>query len=781
MNSLKIYVLFIALIFVKSITAQNITLKGKVINEWGSPVEYITATLFDANGRAKAGTISDSLGFFSIDVDKGNYLFKLSYLNRLLFEKTLTLEQNLDLQEIKIGEQTSIEEVNVVGTAKLIERKIDRIVFNLANSSASTGLNGMEALNMVPLIDIQGEDNIKIVGKGQVSLMINGKLMQLSSEDIGSYLRTLRAENIDKVEIITAPPAKYDAIGNSGIINVILKKKNNYGWSATINNVFTQRKQSANSTNGTLNFQSGNFGLTAAIGYTYDKTRPYENFEIKNANNEFVLFQKNNRIDEKKDYNFSVKSNYSMSDKSTVWINYDYIPRHTNNNILSSANYPLETGRKTTITEVDRERNKEAHIANMSYELKLDSNNQKKISFDLNYLNNIQDEPNYFKLIDDENSFNASSLSNVRYSIWSGQSDLTLPSTFMDIETGIKYTHVSNQLEQTYTSSDEIYEPDGSNLKYKEHIYALYISGTKKIGKQIEISAGMRYENSQIDLHIDNQSRTKSGNLFPSLFISYTPTEDVAFSLSYTKRIYRPPFQYLSPYKLYTNSNQYQYGNPLLTPSLSHNLEFAYTRGNFMISAYWQRENNGFGSFYGIDSLGNNFNTFENFFNGNNYGLYSTYYFNISPWWNVQLTADLFYQEVKTFVSDNLDQNAMSLYYNVQNNFFLNKSKTLRINAGFWHRLPSVSESFQWGSSSNLSTTINYLMRNKKLQMNLGVFDILKTNRSTGTVSQPNFVRTFENYYDIRKITFGLTYFLGKSGIKTVRKKSNFEENNRAN
>ncbi len=136
--------------------------------------------------------------------------------------------------------EKEIQTVSLTGKKKLIERKIDRTVFNVENSIASQGMDGVEALRNTPLIKVDETTGISIIGKSGVSVMINDKIVQMSDTELLNYLKSLRSENIARIEVITTPPAKYDAQGNSGIINIVLKKNINLGWSGNLTTGYTK-------------------------------------------------------------------------------------------------------------------------------------------------------------------------------------------------------------------------------------------------------------------------------------------------------------------------------------------------------------------------------------------------------------------------------------------------------------------------------------------------------------------------------------------------------------
>ncbi|QDW25498.1 outer membrane beta-barrel protein [Pedobacter sp. KBS0701] len=778
-----LFLLFTVFVNSGKAMAQDVQLSGTVVGSGQKPLDFVTVSVLKIDSLHQLRqTFSNEKGFFSLTIPRGDYVLLLKQVGREIFKKRMVLSDNTDLGQINVESPIQLNAITVTGQKILIERKVDRLVFNLSNSPASSGISGFEALAMTPLIDTRDENSLKIVGKSQVAMMIDGRLLPLQGEDIVNYLKSLRSDNIEKIEIITAPPSKYDAVGNSGIINIILKKNKNKGLSGTVSNTYSQRKYGSDNINTTLNYQTNKLGITGNLGVNYDKAIPYENFDIKNADNEYLLLQKNDRTDIKHDYVISLNTTYTASSKSKLWVSYDFRPRKSDIEISSSAYYPATSVKNDSsiLTNVQRERKIQSHIANINYEVKIGKDSsERKLSLSTNYLNNFKKEPNYFEILNNP-QFNFTKTDNdVRYQIWSGQSDLNLPNRVVNVETGVKFTKIENSLYQDLSTSLNT-ATQSNNFAYDEKIYSAYLTLAKKVSQQLEISSGLRYENSQVDLVLGEKIKKSLGSFFPSFYITYTTKEHGVYSLNYTKRINRPDFQSLNPYKLFTNSNVYSVGNPLLNPSINHNFELSYSKDNFSINAFWQYEKNGYSSIFGLDAAGDNYTAIDNFFNKSSAGLYITYYKSLTPWWQVQATGDFEYQHSHSFIQQYLGQSGTSFYYNIQNNVFLNQKKTFKMNIGFWQNLPRNDINIHWKGASNLSAALNYTTLQKALVINIGVYDILRTNLSRGQMYNDNYIRSFNNYYDARKVVIGMTYNFGNRNIKENRKKGNFEENQRA-
>ena len=174
-----------------------------------------------------------------------------------------------------------IEKVNILVKKKLIERKADRLIFDVDASIASQGMDAGETLANVPMLKVdENMGTISITGKSSVSVMINGKMLNLQGTALLNYLKSIRSENISKIEVITTPPSKYEAQGNSGLINIILKKNPNLGFSGNISTGLTQRTYFNGTTNGTLNYQTEKLSLSLKTSYIDGAKRSNERYTI---------------------------------------------------------------------------------------------------------------------------------------------------------------------------------------------------------------------------------------------------------------------------------------------------------------------------------------------------------------------------------------------------------------------------------------------------------------------------------------------------------------------
>lgn len=215
-NLILISCYLIAFSFCSSAFGQQFTIKGKVINQHDKALEFADILLFENDSLLinQAYTYTDSLGLFSMKIDAGTYLPKIEQFGVEFYSQEIEIKQDKDLGLVKIQDATTLEGTTITAKKKLIEQKVDRLVYNIENSIASQGMSALDALRNTPMVNVIN-DNISIVGKGNVAVMVNDRMLNLSGSELTNYLQSLHSDDIAKIEIITTPPSKYEAQGNN--------------------------------------------------------------------------------------------------------------------------------------------------------------------------------------------------------------------------------------------------------------------------------------------------------------------------------------------------------------------------------------------------------------------------------------------------------------------------------------------------------------------------------------------------------------------------------------
>ncbi|MPT30679.1 MAG: TonB-dependent receptor [Chryseobacterium sp.] len=697
---------------------------------------------------------------------KLKYLFIATILSSATFAQT----QKDSLKEI--------EQVNILVRKKLLERKADRLIFNVDASIASQGMDASETLANVPMLKVdENLGTISITGKSSVNVMINGKMLNLSGTALLNYLKSIRSENISKIEVITTPPSKYEAQGNSGLINIILKKNPNLGFSGNISTGLTQRTYFNGSTNGTLNYQTEKLSLSLKTSYIEGAKRADERFTILGASQNY---SRSVRKDMWQDLTPNLSASYKINKNSEVGVENIFDNGKNGMNILNTTrNISPDLDEKNFLTNTYHREKSPTHTFSTYYDLKLDSLG-KKLSFTGNfYKNNNDTEVNFSTLTLPENTIqDVKTLSMIKPQIFSVQGDLELPFSFGTIETGVKFNQFRNSADLKYLDWEDnqfvMDDEKSSTFNYREENYAAYASFAKSFGEHWETKAGLRYENTFVKSTVNNFSY---GQWFPSAYVSYKEDKNV-FSLSYSRRINRPSMSNLNPFRWYENPQSYSTGNPLLTPSYINNYELGYTYNNkFSTSIYYLKLKNAFGQLAYLDGRSQT-GDYQNYYNNDFYGMNASYTDTFFKFWEANITANASYQTSEVFNINAPTLKGYSLSYSINNTFILNKTKTVALFLNYDQSLPYKNVNSRFENFSNLNSGFKISLMEKQLQINATVTNIFG-QRYKGQMYFEDSKQLMNNYWDGRSLRLSVNYTFGNK--KQINKKNiNFEEKDRA-
>lgn len=794
----KYFIITLILMFTCIVNAQ-VTISGKVITADNKPLELAEVILLTKDSIAIKSELTDGTGHFNLKTNPGKYKIQIRQIGKSLFFKEIEAVRNTDLGDIIVVlNENVLKEITVVARKKLIERKVDRLVFNVENSISAAGGDALDALKITPSIRVQN-DKISLIGKSSLAVMIDDKLIQLSGDDLINFLKTISSDNIKNIEVITTPPAKYSAEGNSGLINIKLKKVKKDSWNASLNSAYKQAFYSTGSLGSNLNFQKNKFTLLSSINFINGSSAPTETSKIFYPNK---LWYNNSQ---RQDYNNSIGGrigiDYEISRKWLVGLQYSGSyskPNIYENNLTTISNYSnsIESYIKT---DAKNYRNNNSTSINFHAIYKINTNGA-KISTDLDYFSYTDDDDRTFnsKSLDlnlntiSDTFFSAKNFSKNNLINYAAKIDIEMPSKFANFSYGGKISSIENQSDVRYynlANGNSIYDSNKSNkFKYTEKIEALYISASKKINDKWEFQSGLRMEYTHTvgnSITFNQKINNNYIRYFPTAYITYLNNENNSFSLNYSKRINRPSYFSFNPFRWYINPFYYSEGNPYLQPSFTDNIELSYTRNQkWENKIYLSYISNGFSQ---LSTLNTSTNVqavkYDNYFNTKIFGLSESYTFNISNWLESVNTVDLNYSKTNSQVTiTNPNRIGFNSFFSTNNTITLNKYKTFILNINFWLNPKGVSDLDIMGATNQLNLAIKVFLLNKKLQLTLLGNDVLSSNRSKYTSFNNNIMQEYKNYYDIRYFRLSIVYKMGSDKLKVEKRQfGNEDEKQRIN
>ncbi len=786
---MKTFIQLIILFSSSFLFAQNHTLTGEVM-EQNKALPYVDIIL--SNQDTIINLTTDELGKFAIEAKKNTYKFEINYFEEIVFQKDIQLNNSIDLGKIEIKTSTNLKEVVVGAEKKIMERKIDRFVFNVENSTSAAGGTAMDVLRVTPGLNVTN-DNIAVSGKNSVMVLIDDKPTYMSQTDLINYLESMSASDISKIEVITTPPAKYEAEGNSGIVNIVTKKIKNNSWNSTIGASYTRSKRNTERYNAAYNLQKDKWTIQTSLNAGDRRF-------LRTWNNELFFSDARRHNISYTDYinkylggRFSV--DYKLTDKWTIGSKFSF-----NNSKYNSEN-PQEMFFKNLANEVYQTNKGNSFengktnqsLVNLYSEFALDSLG-KKISFDADYANYLSPmnrtyATNSYKnnqLIEDSFFGGKSNLNN-RIENFSSKIDVELPLTNFNWNFGAKFSQSkSNNLVEAYKADENYnytFDKNLSNLfKYKENNEAIYLNGSKKFGEKWQMQAGLRLEATQTEGFSRENNQTNKTDyikLFPSFYLLHTFDKNKSLGINYSRRINRPNYESLNPFRMIQNEYVYNEGNPFLKPAFTHNLELTFTYKKFDTRLYYSSLRDGVNQASIIDE-NTKHNTFVwmNFVDSDSFGLSQNITINPTKWWSSVTTFEVSYSSSNVAISSKRFKGWSSSLFST-NDFTLNQQKTMFINLIYFQNFGETFQNYKLKPYARFNLSFKYLMLDKKLELSLNATDIFKAQEY---LSQNNngIVQTFANVWDTQSIRIGLNYKFGSNKLSVKnRETGNQDEVNR--
>lgn len=763
--------------------AQISVVKGTIVNGEGTHVEFANVSIIRNDTIHVAQTITDSLGIFSLNLDKGQYTLVVTQFGSEFFREAFFLESDKVFGRIIINESLILEDITIEAQKRLFERKIDRLVYNVENTIASRGMNGLDILKNTPLVNAQ-DGSISIVGKSSVSVMVNGRMLNISGSELVNYLESLSSDNISKVEIITTPPANYDSEGNSGIINIILKRNNATGLTGILSSSYTRNHLNSYVLNSRTSYQSESTIVSLNLRNFVSNQLAYYNSNIIGQQS---LYSNTDRKDMNNGWSINFDLEQNLTKKSLIGIKYLYSGMHNDQDIYNFSDYQYNSMRDSLLAAISTRRSKtQMHALSGYYEIRLDTTG-KKISLISNYYDSNPVTNTEYFIANQTQGIDQRALTDngVSFKIISGLIDLTLPYQSATVEAGLKYNRFLNKADLNYfnlvNNHYQRIDANSGMFNFVEENLAAYFSMDKTINEKWSTKLGLRYEHA-INKFPDQSTSTRNyGAFFPSFYLIYRPNHDRTISFSYSKRISRPSLQSVNPNKVYFNPYSFVQGKPDLLPSYVNNIELSFLLKNKLsLTTYAQFSTNNSGQIVLFEN-GTRITTYENFYNQRNTGLTLSYNNTLLNIWEMVLASTAYYNKSKSLLPNILDQESFSAYYSINNTLSLNKPKTLQLFANFWNYLPYTFGNVRMNNMYQLSSGVRLALLDKKLNVQATFRDILKSNIGRGYEKYADYITTFDNYYDSHSLTVSMSYNFGNVKTKRNNKRIDFDEQNRAN
>lgn len=755
-------------------------------------------------------SLTDKEGRFSFDnVKSGNYLVMASSIgHKKVYSSPLVVADgaNISAGTLQLPTQsTTLQTVAVDTKRPYIERQIDKTVLNVDALISNAGTTAMEVLEKAPGVSVDKDGNISLKGKQGVIIMMDGKPSYLSGQQLFNLLKSMPSSAIEQIEIMTNPSAKYDASGNSGIINLRTRKNKMLGFNGSNATTYSQGVYARFSNSINLNYRKNKINLFG--NYNYSKRTGLEDLTIlRNFRNsatkeiETIFEQTSLMKNNGESHNSKVGIDFYATKKTTIGVvlSGNVNPRNNageNTTLLKNKNGGVDS----VLYATNAEKNVYSNFgSNLNFRHVFDSTN-KEVTADFDYRTYTQTSNQFFT-----NNYLNADMSKRRTSsdlrgnlpsdikIYSAKIDYSMPlKNKAKFEAGAKTSYVTTDNDARYennSGSGWVNDYGKTNhFIYKENINAAYLNFNKQF-KKLGVQTGLRVENTIADGHqlgnvqtSDSSFKRNYTNFFPTVYLSYQANKNNNFNLNFGRRIDRPSYQDLNPFYYFLDEYTYRVGNTLLRPQFTNSVEFSHTHKNFLTTTLnYSKTTDVFAQVLDqINSERKTFQTNKNIATRKNIGIAVSANFPVSKIWSTNIYANVFNNKYKGALNTGiLDVNATMLMTNINNQFKFKKGWSAEL-SGFY-RSKGIEGQIITNPMWQITSAVQKQVLKNKGTLKFSVSDIFRTQIFSGSVKYQDIDIKIKSVNDSRRASLTFTYRFGKPIQNQPRKKSSgLDEENR--
>ncbi len=794
----KISTLFILLCSIVSLTSAQ-SISGKIIDAENQPLAFANIILYAAADSTMVKVeLSDDDGQFTFKgIPAASYWVKATYVGMPPYQSEIfELNSDYELSTIQIQPTANeLSEVTVTAQRPLLEMKPDKMVFNVEGSINASGSDALELLKKAPGVVVDNNDNISMLGKSSVQVYIDGKPSPLSTADLAAYLKSMRAEQIDNIEIITNPSAKYDAEGTGGIINIRLKKDKSLGANANVSLGYSIGNRAQY--NGSINSNYRTKNLNVFGNYSYYDGENTNFFELYRVQFGQLFDQRNNDESAWSGHNFKAGADYYLDQKNTIGFMVDGNigdDRSASNSRTEISMINQDVIDSLLVSNSRSNSNRTNLTFNMNY--RLDNKKGTTVNFDADYglyrSEATQTQPNQY--LDPTGAF----LLTERNYFFDTPTDIDIYTAKVDVETPLLGGQLSTGLKSAFVSTDntfDFYNLTNDNNKeldlsrsntftYEENVNAAYVNFSRQI-KGLGVQVGLRVEqtNSEGDLQSmqDNEDNNVSRSyvdFFPSAGLSYSLNPKNSLQLTYSRRINRPNYQDLNPFENKLDELTFEKGNPFLNPEYTNSVQLTHT-WNYSINT-----SIGFSHTKDVitrqtDTFGEkaSFITWLNLAEQYNFNLSVSGAVPITKWWSSYTNLTGYIQENRGEFGDGktIDLNVKAFNVYSQHTFRLPWDLSLEVSG--WYSSPSLwGGNFETDEIWSIDAGIQKKILDGRGNLRIGISDIFLSNRWTGESTFGELYIDTRGGWDSRRFRINFSYLLGNNRVKVRKRRSGLED-----
>lgn len=759
--------------------AQQFSLRGIVTDSAGAPVATAAVSLLKAADSSWVQSeLSDDTGTFVFNnVVSGNYILNVHALGYPKANKTVSVTGNVsDFSVILAQSSLTLQEVSITDKRSFIETAPGKMIVNVEQSLSTQGSNVLDLLRKSPGVSVSASGAIGMQGKQGVLVLINDKPTYMSGDELAQYLRSLQADQVSQLELITQPSAKYDAEGNAGVINIKTKRSRKRGFNGYIGLTYLKSRYSLYDITTRLNFRSNKLNLSTSFtrGYNHGFLTQELDRNFRDANTYDITGTMNQHMflwEKAQGYNSYISVDYALTGKTTVgsniFLNYNPVPYGSNTDAVIE-DYATGTKIKNhAVFYADQLRKRATTNAFLRHSFAAD--NELYVSIDyLKYW--MVSNPEMTNTDKDESGSDAFPPLILRgrlpmnIDVYSTRADYSVKLGKVYIETGAKtsYVHTENEAYyEVFENNTWVYDTLRNNhFLYTENINAAYINLRRSLGDKWNVQAGLRAENTNAEgkQSVMNQTFTRHYvSFFPTAYFTYKKDSNNQFELNYGRRIQRPEYRALNPFIKFISQYNYDMGNPYLQPQFTDNIELKHNyKGKLLTTLNYSHISGVRQTLLVInDSSKIAYAKPMNMGTSDQAGLMLVYTHHPCDWWELSLSGNLYYNWFNGVVSNrNVNVSGLGYTINANNQFSFGKSWSAQLMVEY----EGLSrQAILWYTGDWFYTELNISKRllNDKMRVILRIEDpfFLAHNRIEGRVNEID----SKAFYQYNTQKFGLT------------------------
>lgn len=780
--------IFELLCFFTTVNGQTSDKKTSIINgaiketTTNQALVYATLVLKDANQNLVQGVISDDSGNYQfVDIPYGNYTLEVSYTGFADHQQALIVDQReINLETIVMKEDvTQLETIVVTGEVSQMSLKMDKKVFRVGKDVLSQSGSVSEVLENVPSVAVEPSGTVLLRGSSNVTILINGRRSGLSSSQA---LEQIPSENVDRIEVITTPSARYEASGSAGIINIILKKNKKGGLTGQLRAVAGIPDDYRIS--GSFSYKTDKLNVFTNLGIRYtDYEGDYSKYQRTTNNDDTIHLdqvQDQHRHDDGRWIYFG--ADYYFNDKNTLTA--AFYRNQTEDTDVTDFIYKYRTNNggidSTLITDGNSNEHRSYNQLELNY-TKLFEKKDRKLTFDMQY--DFWDSNMKWDIRTRKDYPIVEPLFSLRTESEERNNDLVLQTDFVTplgtqskLELGGKFEnrHVKDEFrgEELLGDDYELIDDLDNDLAYNERIFGAYVQYGNRIGK-FSYLLGLRVEDTHIEIEDRNGNYEETyayTNLFPTANLGYTLSEQTDLGLSYSKRINRPSLWNINPFSELDDFNSRFFGNPNLRAAFTDAIELSLLKkGNILTvnpSVYYSRTSDRV-QFYTIQNDEEIFETSPfNLEEEIRYGIEVSSSYNPFKWLSLNANLNGFrFEQNGVYLGRDLD--------NADETWFASLSSRVRVKGG-WSFQARYNYQGRSSDAQSVQKAISYLnlggskkLFNNKGTLNLFVSNVFNTRKSREEITGTDFFVDQTRSRNAARWSLSFTYrFDGKTGFK---------------